>query len=297
MGNAMTTGLLMTCVMCYVCQGLFGKLYAIHFDGQANDATPVYSTLYGLVVGLGVLAVALGFRLEASSITWTLGLINGAVLFVYNLCIINASRTGPFGFQSIFRLFGSVVIPMVFALVFWGESLSVLRWLGIAVMLASFVLVNADGMVLRDVKKGYVGWVTLLFFVNGAYAVIMAAQQRLAGPTERNQMIVITFLSSACISLASLLLRRKADTLRAFRMGRKAWGSALGAGIAAALAVVQLMILIGRVESLPVFYTVENGLILVLTIVFSSILFKEKISRTAAIGIALSVVSLAMLSL
>lgn len=297
MGNAMTTGLLMTCVMCYVCQGLFGKLYAIYFDGQANEATPVYSTLYGLVVGLGVLAVALGFRLEARSITWTLGLINGAVLFVYNLCIINASRTGPFGFQSIFRLFGSVVIPMVFALVFWGESLSVLRWLGIAVMLASFVLVNADGMVLRDVKKGYVGWVTLLFFVNGAYAVIMAAQQRLAGPTERNQMIVITFLSSACISLASLLLRRKADTLRAFRMGRKAWGSALGAGIAAALAVVQLMILIGRVESLPVFYTVENGLILVLTIVFSSILFKEKISRTAAIGIALSVVSLAMLSL
>ena len=80
-------------------------------------------------------------------------------------------------------------------------------------------------------------------------------------------------------------------------MGRKAWGSALGAGIAAALAVVQLMILIGRVESLPVFYTVENGLILVLTIVFSSILFKEKISRTAAVGIALSVVSLAMLSL
>ena len=164
-------------------------------------------------------------------------------------------------------------------------------------MLASFVLVNADSMVLRDVKKGYIRWVTLLFFVNGAYAVIMAAQQRLAGPAERNQMIVITFLSSACISLAALLLRKKAHTLRAFRMCPRAWGSVIGAGVAAALAVVQLMIQIGRVESLPVFYTVENGLILVLTIVFSSILFREKISRTEAIGIALSVVSMAMLSL
>lgn len=293
----MTTFLLITCVMCYVCQGLFGKLYAIRFDGQANDATPIYSTLYGLIVGLGVLAVALGFRLNASRITWTLGLINGAVLFVYNLCIINASRTGPFGFQSIFRLFGSVVIPMVFSLVFWGEKLSVLRWLGIALMLVSFVVVNADGMVLRDVKKGYIGWVTLLFFVNGAYAMLMATQQRLMGNTQRNEMIVITFLCSACISLVSLIVRRKGDILRAFRMSPKAWGSALGAGISAALAVVQLMILIGRVDSLPVFYAVENGLILGLTIIFSAILFQEKVSRKTVVGIVLSVISMAMLSL
>ena len=71
----------------------------------------------------------------------------------------------------------------------------------------------------------------------------------------------------------------------------------MGAGVAAALAVVQLMILIGRVDSLPVFYTVENGMILVLTIVFSAILFKEKLSRTTVGGIALAVISLAMLSL
>ena len=37
--DLMTTGLLITCVMCYVCQGLFGKLYAIHFDGQDNTYT------------------------------------------------------------------------------------------------------------------------------------------------------------------------------------------------------------------------------------------------------------------
>ena len=295
--DLMTTGLLITCVMCYVCQGLFGKLYAIHFDGQSSDATPVYSTLYGFIVGLGVLAVALGFRLNASTTTWTLGLINGAVLFVYNLCIINSSRTGPFGFQSIFRLFGSVVIPMVFALVFWGEALSLVRWLGIAVMLASFVLVNADGMVLKDVKKGYIGWVTLLFFVNGAYALIMGLQQRLMGNTQRNEMIVITFLCSAIISLISLLIRKRSNAFRTFRMCPKALGSAVGAGVSAALAVVQLMILIGRVDSLPVFYAIENGMILGLTIIFSSILFKEKISKTAIIGIVLSVIAMAMLSL
>ena len=68
-------------------------------------------------------------------------------------------------------------------------------------------------------------------------------------------------------------------------------------GIVAALAVVQLMILINRVESLAVFYTIENGMVLVLTVVMSAILFKEKLNRNVIIGIVMSVVSLALLSL
>lgn len=286
-----------TCTLCYVFQGLFGKLFSASYEGESTDATAVFSTLFGGFVGVSVLAVALGFRLNASPVTWMLGVLNGAVLFVYNLAIINAALTGPFGFQSIFRLFGAVVVPVLYSLIFWGEALSGLCWLGIVLMLVSFVLINADGMALRDVKKGYLIWVAVLFITNGIYSVIMAEQQRMAANMENNQMIVITFLSTALISLVSLAIRRKGTTLRAFSMNKKAWGSALGAGVVAALAVVQLMILLGRVEQISVFYTIENGMILVLTVVFSAILFREKISRKAAMGIALSVVSLALLSL
>lgn len=80
-------------------------------------------------------------------------------------------------------------------------------------------------------------------------------------------------------------------------MPAKAWGNAVGAGVVAALAVVQLMLLINRMESLSVFYTVENGMVLVLTVLFSAIFFKEKINRNVLIGIVMSVVSLALLSL
>ena len=68
-------------------------------------------------------------------------------------------------------------------------------------------------------------------------------------------------------------------------------------GIVAALAVVQLMILNNRVDSLSVFYTIENGMVLVMTVIFSAILFKEKINRNVVIGIVMSVISLALLSL
>lgn len=297
MENLMTTGIMITCILCYVCQGLSGKLYATFYDGEPNDATPVYSALYGLIVGIGVWVVALHCRLTASASTWWMGIFNGVVLFLYNLSVINASRKGPFGFQCIFRTFGAVVVPMVFSLAFWGDTLSWLQGIGIAVMLISFVLINYDGLALRGAQKGYIGWVVLSCIVNGTYAVLMAAQQRAAVNMEGNEMIVITFLSSASISLLNLACRRKKGFFRAFRMCPKAWASALSAGTAAALAVVQLMILIGRMESLSVLYTIQNGMILVLVVVFSAILFKEKISRKAAMGIALSVISLALLSM
>jgi len=65
----------------------------------------------------------------------------------------------------------------------------------------------------------------------------------------------------------------------------------------AALAVVQLMLLLNRMDSLAVFFTVENGMVLVLTVVLSAIMFKEKLNRNVIIGIVMSVISLALLSL
>jgi len=293
----LTYAMLAGCILCYTFQGLFGKMYSSSYTGGEREATPVFSCIYGVIVGVSVLAVALGFRFEAGLATWGLGIANGLMLFLYNLGVIKASRTGPFSLQSIFRLFGGVVVPMLFSMAFWGESLTALQIIGIVVMLASFVVINLDGNALKDVRKGYAGWVALLFIVNGLYGTLMAGQQRIMAGAESNEMIVITFLSSSIISLISLLVSRKKDTFKAFRMPVKAWGNAVGAGVVAALAVVQLMALLNRMESLAVFYTVENGMVLVLTVVFSAIMFKEKINRNVVIGIVMSVISLALLSL
>jgi len=293
----LTYAMLVGCILCYTFQGLFGKLYASSYTGEESDATPVFSCIYGVIVGVSVLAVALGFRFDASLATWGLGIANGLMLFLYNLGVIKASRTGPFSLQSIFRLFGGVVVPMLFSMLFWGDSLTVMQIIGIVVMLASFVVINLDGNALKGVQKGYVGWVALLFAVNGLYGTLMACQQRVMAGTQSNEMIVITFLSSSLISLISLLVSRRKDTLSAFRMAGKAWGNAIGAGVVAALAVVQMMALINRMDSLAVFYTVENGMVLVLTVVLSAIMFKEKMNRNVIVGIAMSVISLALLSL
>ena len=293
----LTYAMLVGCILCYTFQGLFGKMYSSSYTGKESDATPVFSCIYGLIVGVSVLAVALGFRLEASLATWGLGIANGLMLFLYNLGVIKASRTGPFSLQSIFRLFGGVVVPMLFSTLFWGDTLNVMQIIGIVTMLVSFVVINLDGNAFKGIQKGYAGWVALLFVVNGLYGTLMAGQQQAMNGAQGNEMIVVTFLASALISLISLLVSRRGDTLKAFRMPGKTWGHAIGAGVVAALAVVQMMTLINRMESLSVFYTVENGMVLVLTVVMSAIMFKEKLNRNVVIGIVLSVISLVLLSL
>lgn len=81
-----------SCILCYTFQTFFNKLYSGAYRGPESAATPVFSVLYGLIVGVSTLAVT-GFRFQADAVTWGLGLLNGFVLFAFNLSSINAART------------------------------------------------------------------------------------------------------------------------------------------------------------------------------------------------------------
>lgn len=78
-------------------------------------------------------------------------------------------------------------------------------------------------------------------------------------------------------------------------MGRAAWGFAVGSGLCAAFAVYTLMTLLAYVPSY-ILYTVCNGSILVLSAVLCRIVLREKMTKMTAAGIALSAVSIALLS-
>lgn len=195
------------CVACYTGQTFFNKLFSTHYRGPETAATPVYAVLYGVLVS-AVTVFLIRFQISPSKETVLLGCINGVVLFLYNLGMIHASRTGPYAFQSIVMLFGSIVVCLLFSAAYWGDRLTVLQMAGIAVMLAAFVVLNGGGIDFQVVKKGYFFWVVSLFFTNGVYGVLMDAQQRLY-PHERNEMIIVTFFSSGFVSLIYLFATQK----------------------------------------------------------------------------------------
>jgi len=282
-------------IIFYTCQTFFNKLYSNAYQGAPSAATPVFSLVYGLIVGLSTLACT-GFAFAPSQITWTLGLVNGLMLFLFNLGMIQAARTGPYSFQSIIMLFGCVLPPLLFATLVWGDTLSGLQLAGIAFVLVSFVVINCKGLRLKNVKKSFFGWVALVFLTNGLYSIIMDAQQRLAMKTEKTEMIVITFLTSALISVVYLLLTQKGKSLSSFAMGRKAALFAVFSSISAAAAVNMIMYLLGLVQ-MTVLYAIENGSILVLSILLSAVVLKEKLEKHTLVGIALGLLGIVLLSL
>lgn len=285
---------LILCVLCYTGQTFFNKLFSTHYTGPAAAATPVYASLYGLIVAFVTLCL-IQFRFSPSQTTVILGCVNGVVLFLYNLGMIYAARTGPYAFQSIVMLFGSIVVCLVFSALYWGDRMTALQLVGIAGMLGAFVVLNSGGMDFHTIQRGYFFWLVLLFFSNGFYGVLMDAQQRLY-PPERNEMIVITFVSSAVVSLLYLLVTQRGQLLEAFKMDGKTWGFAAGSSLCAAFAVFTLMFLLGYIPSY-ILYTIANGSILVISAILCAVVLKEKMTKMTVLGVLLSVFSIVLLSL
>ena len=286
--------LLLLCIACYTGQNFFNRLFSTSYTGPSGAATPVFASIYGLIVGLVALCInRLSFA--PSSLTWILGCCNGVILFLFNLGMIQAARTGPYAFQSIVMLFGNIVVSALFSAFYWGDSLTVMQLVGIAVMLASFVVLNSGGLNFSGVKKVYFLWVASLFLTNGIYGVLMDAQQRIY-TQQRNEMIIITFLSSALVSLVYLLLTERGKTFAAFKMNGKARIFVLSSSLCAAFAVVLLMTLLSYIP-VYILYTIINGSILVTSILLCAIVLKEKMTKTTVLGILLSVGSVILLSM
>lgn len=293
--DAVVILLVLCAITCSTVQCFFNKLYSGAYQVECGDSSAVFSTLYGLIVGLIVLCVN-RFTFSASAVTWTLGLLAGVSIFFFNLASINAAKRGPFAFQSIMMLFGSVLMALLASVFYWGETMRGTQLAGIGVMLAAFVALNSKGLNPRGARKGYMGWVAALFLSNGAYGVLMDAQQRLCHQAESNEMIIVCFLSASLISLLCLLLGKRREFFSGFRMGAKAARFMLISSTAAAGAVYLKMVLLGMI-SVSILYTVQNGGIMVSLAVLSTLVLKEKLSRGTVTGIALALISIVLLGL
>lgn len=281
------------CVLCYTGQNFFNKLYSIHYNKAPEAATPVFSIIYGVFTGAATLAYN-EFRFQPAMITVILGIVCGGMLFLFNLSLINASRSGPYAFQSMMMLFGNILLPLLFSIVCWRDRLTALQVIGIIVMLAAFAIFNMKGFRFDGVKKGYFQWVILLFLTNGFYGIIMDSQQRIMQQAERSEMIIITFAVSALISVIYLFATQGKRALEAFDMGGKNWLRALGSSACAALAVNILMLSL-RLVPASILYTVNNGGVLILCALSGVVVFHEKLEKNMILGIAAAVAGLGLL--
>lgn len=297
-----STLLIAMMIVLYACQTLFCRLYNQRYPGEESTSPFVYNVIYGVFVSIVTFAVGKG-RFAPSTATVLLGLLNGAVLFGYNLSLIKATASGSYAVANLCLLAGGILIPLFQSVIVYHVPLNALQYVGVAVMLAAFLFLNLDGIVGgRKEKKAKTAasrlfplFCALLFLFNGLYGALLNAQQEATGNTQREEMIIVTFLFTALLGFVMLLSKRGRDSFAAFRQTKSSALCMLLCCVSAA-AALNLLMYVMQLVNVPVLYTVENGGVLVLSVVFAVFLFKEKITPFKAVGLLLALSSLVMLS-
>lgn len=229
-------------------------------------------------------------------VTLLFGVGNGIILFLFNLSQIGAAKSGPFSFQNLMLVAGNIVIPLLFATMFWGDRMNLTQWIGIAVMAVAIIIFNCQGLTLEGHKKGYFGWVLLLFASNGIYGIILDSQQRVMVGTERNEMIIISFTFAALISLVYLLICDGKKTGSAFKMNGKAWICVLLASVGSAVAI-NLLLIVLNMAPVSIVYVIVNGALFVVQAILGLIVFKEKLTWNIVVGAIAAIVSMVLLNI
>ena len=289
--------LLALMVVLFSFQSLFTRLYSKSYAGvDKSAATPVFSVCYGLFIAL-CSWVAGGFGFHASWQTWLFGLLNALILLLYNTSMIKSGNLGSYAFLMLSSLFGGIVIPLIAGTAFLGERMSLLKWTAAALMLAAVLLMNSKGLTLKNAARGYFFWCALLFLANGLYGTVMNFQVRNLNGQEGSEMRVILFAFSALLAfLAEALQGRGRKLIGGFAMGKKA-GLWLAACCVSAFAAVRLLMYLLSKMQTGIVHTINNGGVLVLSLLYAIVLFGEKPNRLQYLGMALAAASIVMLSL
>ena len=292
----MTALMVALLVFLFSLQALFLRLFSEKYDNPDSTLTStVFSVSYGVFAAVATLALA-GFRFSPSPVTLRLGALNALMLLAYTTSMIRAGRCGSYSFQMISVLFGGILVPMFYGALVLGEALTALQIIAVVLMLVSFVLMNMKGLTLKGSSKEFLLWCLMLFLSNGFYGVFMNLQQLRMNGAERNEMIILTFSGMAFLYAVIQLFRNPKALKAGFRMSKKPLVCLLLCCFAATTAVHMMLYVLTLIDE-TVLYTIENGGVLVLSVIYSRVLFHERLNRTQLAGIALAAISIIMLSL
>ena len=287
-------------ILLYTLQSLFTRFYTDHYPGDKGLTTPVFAVVCGVIVTL-VSFIFSGFSFSCGWLTVLLGAINAVVLYGYDAFIIKASATGPYSILMTFSLTGGIVVPAIVSWLFFEVPFSFVQLVSILIIFASVLMISKkedESENKEEHKKHRTFFLivcTLLGLANGLYGVLLNVQQELTGVSEKEEMVAVTFVGAAVISLVQLLVREKKNTLKAFRQTKLSLLFLLLTALVSALAINALVIALEGADTTLV-YTFDNAGVLLLSAISSAVFFKEKLSRLNVIGCIIMSIGLICMS-
>jgi len=272
-------------IVLYTFQNFFCKKFSLSYSGK--DSTPVLTIIGGIIV-VAVTFLFSGCVFSAKSLTVIFGIINAIALYFYNDFLLKASVSGPYSVLIVFAVFGGISLPALAKWIGFGDKMTGPAMCFLAIIMVSVYLMSVKP---KDENQDVTNKVTLkfilysigLFICNGSYASILALQQELTGEAEKEELIMVTFAVAAIISFISLVAK-KSDLKSVFAMKKGAFASLVIYALSAAFAVNSLVIILLLEVNTGVLLAVQNAGVMLVSVLFSLIFFKEKLTKMNVIG-------------
>lgn len=206
-------------IFLYSFQTLFCKMFSDRYPGKPHLSSPVFCILQAIFITITTYAFN-GFHFFVSPLSLCFGIQNAIILFGYNTSLIKAGSLGSYAFLSVSYLYGAIIVPSLYGILFLKEAVTPLKIIGIIMMLLACVFMNLEEIKLKDSSITYYIFCILLFLFNGAYCTIIK-MQTIYHNEEKQSMIMITFALMGIIALMYLIRKEKENTLQAFKLDKK----------------------------------------------------------------------------
>ncbi len=282
-------------ILVYSVHGIFLKKFNEFYPSDPKDSSLSYTVILGLIVAFISFAVS-GFRFKFSLDCLILGIICGILITSYNVFLSKSIESGPYSVATIFQLSGGILVPLFSTMVAFGEIPTWVQFVGIAIMLVAFVLICFNFKEKSQVSKVFYISALLVFLSNGFASFVMALADRVEEGAYSKEFVIITYLVASLSAFIILTVNKKGKPFVSLRQTPKSLLFATLGALSIAGGINLLMVCLSYVSE-SVLFTVQNGGVLVLSALFSMIIFKEKISLQKWIGIAIAGVSMALLSM
>jgi drug/metabolite transporter (DMT)-like permease len=259
----------------------------------------LFNTFYFTIVVLICLAVSRTLT-QPSMTTIVLGFVHGALFILTMLLYMKSMEQGPLSYASLIFSLG-LLVPVIFSAIIWKESISLPQIAGLLLLFVTLAM-GSRPVDHADVSKNRIRarWLiiaVLSMLCNGSLMTISKAQQMLQPGKEISEYLIISFGTSAVLSLVLFMDRR----LRRNEPNRHMWRwmllfLVLLAGIVTAFGNEINVYLAGRIPAIVQFPTVNGGQT-ILSALFAMVIYKERLGQGKAIGLATGLGAIALLSI
>lgn len=288
--------LLAVSILLAVCKSSLYNAYAKQSEPTLGGIFGFNAVSYGVAALIALCLFLTGAR-TVSTATVLCSLGYAVIVFSLQTLSVSAMKVGAMSLTSICVMYG-MILPALAGPIFWHEPFGVRQAFGIVLMMLSLWLLKGERSDERQRISGrWIALAALCFVFSGMAGVMEKIHQSTDGRQEKAGFVLIAcvfmFLFSVCLRLFFGRIRTECATAAMPKRGIVI--GALSGLIIGAYSIVNLT-LAGGLDSI-VYYPVANGGALLLTVLVSSVVFRETFGKTRIAGVVIGLGGMILLSI